>query len=73
MKVEEFKTLLTERLEATVDKDDDDICTSFTARSAKGIGVRPEKVAELPDGRNVYMLTRAQAKRILNKLEKAGV
>ena len=49
------------------------MCPSFTAISAKGIGVRPEKVAELPDGRNVYMLTRAQAKRILNKLEKAGV
>lgn len=75
MRPEEWARFLEERIEARlqfcarlrVQPKGSDLCATFVGRSARGIGVRPTKVAENPDGTNVYVLTLDQALRALEK------
>lgn len=52
-------------------KTDADVAATFAGRSAKGLGVHPQRVGQYPDGTNVYMLTLGQCRRLLKRADEA--
>jgi hypothetical protein len=73
MSPERFTAWLRERIASAEKrgKTDAAVAATFVSRSAKGLGVRAQRVAENPDGTNVYMLTLRQCRRLLKRADEA--
>jgi hypothetical protein len=50
---------------------DNAVAASFTAKSARGLGVRPARAGDLPDGHTVWLLTLEQCRSMLKRAKKA--